>query len=117
MNKILIVDDTEMNRLLLSEICGLLGHTSDVAVDGEEGYNMVANNNYKVIFVDVVMQKMSGIDMVKAILKNKPDFDGKIIYISALDVSAIDKEKFGEHDFIRKPIRVADIDILLKKYM
>jgi len=65
---VLVVEDDDTIRKLLVEYLGLQSHvTVDSARDGVEALHQIAMNRYRVIVLDVVMPKMSGIDFLNSL--------------------------------------------------
>ena len=65
--RILIVDDDNQIRELLTFDIASSGYIVDSASDGEEGLKKALSNNYDVILLDVMMPKMSGYEVCKNI--------------------------------------------------
>lgn len=65
---ILVVDDNEMNRVLLSRILKVKWYNNTfTASDWEEAYNMVRQRFFDIIFMDIEMPKLNWIEATKAI--------------------------------------------------
>jgi len=60
MTKILLVEDNEMNRDMLSRRLIKKGFEVDMAIDGEEGYNKGKSTDYNIILMDMSLPKMDG---------------------------------------------------------
>ena len=78
--KILIVEDEFGLQEILRDVFLLEGYEVRTAIDGEDGYHLYVEFLPDLIFTDVVMPKMSGLELVKKIRKNNPHI--KIIYTS-----------------------------------
>ncbi len=72
-HKILVVDDTQVIRDFLQEVLTDSGYSVDLASDGKTGCQMALDNDYDIIFCDVHMPVMNGLDLVKKIRQTKPD--------------------------------------------
>ena len=70
MGNILIVDDSSLIRKLASDATIEAGHTPIVAVNGQEGLNMMGLNTIDMIFSDVNMPVMCGLEMIENIKQN-----------------------------------------------
>ena len=68
-NRILIADDSEINRLILANMLELNGYTVDAAADGAEALQFISENHYKFALIDLSMPVMSGLEMVKILRK------------------------------------------------
>jgi DNA-binding NtrC family response regulator len=112
--KLLIVDDEKSIRNTLKEILEFEGHDVDLAADGAEGLEMATKNSYEVIFSDIKMPNMDGIEFLDRL--NEAGSDSSVIMISghgSID-SAVECIKKGAYDFIQKPLDLNRILITLK---
>ncbi len=103
MAKILIVDDEKGIRRTLREILEYEGYEVNEAQDGIEGLNELKLNNYDVVFLDIKMPRMDGLEVLAQVVKLKPDLP--IIMISGHGdmETAVKAVKDGAFDFIAKP--------------
>ena len=115
--KILIVEDTPANRLLVVKILAHIGFTTDVdvAVNGLEAVKVVSLSSYDLIFMDLQMPGMDGYEAMRKIRSNGDIIQPRIIVISANvqseDVS--NSYRAGADGFLPKPIdREAMINII-----
>jgi Response regulator containing CheY-like receiver, AAA-type ATPase, and DNA-binding domains len=112
--KILIVDDEKAIRNTLKEILEFEGHEISLAVDGTEGLSMATSDNYEVIFSDIKMPNMDGMELLDKL--NEAGVDSSVIMISghgSID-SAVECIRKGAYDFIQKPLDLNRILITLK---
>lgn len=114
--KVLLVDDNEINRNLARIHFGKFGCQAEYAVNGMEALEMAIKKNYDVIFMDIQMPKMDGIEATKLILKEKPD--SLIIGMSAHVLQEeIDRcFSIGMKDYLTKPYKQADLLNLCLKF-
>lgn len=107
MKKILIVDDVEENRALLSTLITRLGYKSDLACTGKEAIERLQHNDYFLIFMDIKMPVMDGIDATKVIRKEFPFPKNrvKVIAVTAHRYRDFfdDYHNVGFNDIISKP--------------
>ena len=83
--KILVVDDTEMNRDMLSTLVEADGNKASVAVNGRIGLEMLKGEPFDLILLDVMMPEMNGYQVLEQ-LKADPDLRAiPVIVLSALD--------------------------------
>lgn len=103
MPKILIIDDDKSIRRTLVEIFEYENYKVEEAADGLEGMVKIKTNSYDVVFCDIKMPKMDGMEVLEQSLKIKPDLP--IIMISGHGTmeTAVDAVKKGAFDFIAKP--------------
>lgn len=81
--KILVIDDVKIEVVALEEELSQEGYEVDTALSGQEALEMVKSKKYDLIFIDLVMPGMDGIQTCKAIKKIIPDtvsifFTGKV---------------------------------------
>ncbi len=103
--RVLVVDDEDFNRRLLSRILGE-NYTVDFAVNGQDVLEKLDHQNYDTILLDVMMPIMNGIDTLKIIRQNTNLTDLPIILVSALSdhETIVAGIEFGANDYITKPI-------------
>ena len=69
--KLLLIEDDEKISKLIQNGFRKVGYRLDIAKDGEEGLYMAQNNNYDVLIVDWMLPKISGIELLKELKKEK----------------------------------------------
>ncbi|NMC76619.1 MAG: response regulator, partial [Candidatus Methanofastidiosa archaeon] len=110
MNRILIVDDTADNVKLIKAMLKSLDSEIDVAVDGEEALNKITENDYDIVLLDIMLPKISGIDVLKRVRER--DLETPIIVMTAYgsEELAVETLRQGGDDYlINKPIRTEDL--------
>ncbi|MFT5820671.1 MAG: two-component system nitrogen regulation response regulator NtrX [Crocinitomix sp.] len=114
MPKILIIDDERSIRRTLKEILEFENYTVEAVEDGIAGVNEAKANNYDVIFCDIKMPQMDGIEVLTK-LKND-GLETPIIMISGHGniETAVDSIKNGAYDFIEKPLDLNRILVTIK---
>lgn len=105
--KVLIVDDDPIVRDILADILsGICGFKIDTAANGLEGLESLRINKYDIIFTDLNMPKLGGMDFLKESIKSYPSIPVVMITgISTVD-TAVSAMKEGASDFIIKPFQV-----------
>jgi two-component system, OmpR family, alkaline phosphatase synthesis response regulator PhoP len=73
MEKILIIDDSEVIRSLLKEYLLESGYSVELAVDGQDGIEKVLANDYAAIFCDIHMPRKNGYQVFREAISAKPD--------------------------------------------
>ena len=112
--KILIIDDERSIRNSLKEILADEGYEVDVAENGVQGCAMVDKEKYSVIFCDIKMPEMDGMEVLDRLATM--GVDSAVIMISGhgdID-TAVECIKKGAFDFIQKPLDLNRILITIK---
>tara|TARA_B110001450_G_scaffold26097_1_gene22975 strand:- start:449 stop:1624 length:1176 start_codon:yes stop_codon:yes gene_type:complete len=104
LKKILIIDDERSIRTTLKEILEFEKYLVETAKDGIEGYKMAEEKNFDLIFCDIKMPKIDGIETLKKIVGN--NILSPIVMISGHgDIeTAVKTLKIGAFDYIEKPL-------------
>lgn len=114
-NHVLIVDDDPGIRETISQLIEDLGYGCDTAPDGPDALEMLDSKPYLCVFTDIMMPKMTGLELIKKIKAR--DVSLPIIVITgyaSLEI-AIDAMKCGASDFLPKPFKASQIQLLLGK--
>ena len=112
--KILIIDDERSIRNSLKEILADEGYDVDVAENGVQGCEMVDKEKYSVIFCDIKMPEMDGMEVLDKFAAM--GVDAAVVMISGhgdID-TAVECIKKGAFDFIQKPLDLNRILITIK---
>jgi DNA-binding NtrC family response regulator len=108
-SRVLVVDDEEALRYLLSTELAAEGYEVETAGDGDEAIEAIKQKDYDVVLLDIKMPRVDGFEVLKFIKQNKPEI--KVIMLTAYaDVkNAIEALKLGASDFVSKPYDLQDI--------
>lgn len=114
MANILIIDDEEPIRSTLKEILEYEDHKVEEAEDGPSGIKLVKSKPFDVIFCDIKMPKMDGIEVLETLQKD--GCEGLVIMISGHGTveTAVEALKKGAYDFIEKPLDLNRILVTLR---
>ena len=102
----MVVDDNRMNRLLLARGLEQQGHTIAYAEDGREALELLGQQRFDLMLLDVLMPELDGYEVL-AELKDDPHLrDIPVIMTSALDEldSVVKCVEMGAEDYLTKPI-------------
>lgn len=102
---LLVVDDNEMNRDMLSRRLRRQGYAVDVAADGEEALAMIMANDYALILLDIMMPKLDGYGVLQRLKADEHKRHVPIIMVSAVDDldSVVRCIELGAEDYLFKP--------------
>jgi CheY-like chemotaxis protein len=114
--KILVADDNQVNQTVCLLILKQLGYFAEVANNGLEVLEKIAQNNYDVIIMDIHMPVMDGITATKTI-RESAFFQPYIIALTAnvLDKARINCLESGMNDYLTKPIDIEKLKTALQK--
>jgi|AAUQ01.1.fsa_nt_gi CheY-like chemotaxis protein len=107
--KALIVEDNPINRKMLKHTLKNIGILADIAENGQIGFDMAKKFRYDIIFMDIQMPVMNGIEATKAIIKYERDNKIEHTPIIAVTANALkgDRDRYlkeGMDEYIPKPI-------------
>jgi two-component system, chemotaxis family, chemotaxis protein CheY len=115
MKTILIADDSQFMRSHLKKLLGEYNFNFFEAENGLQAINMYKSYSPDIVFMDITMPFLSGIDALKEIIKVDPK--AKVVMCSALGQQSIiiDTIKYGAKDFVIKPI-FEDLISIVNRY-
>ncbi len=117
---ILVAEDNETNQKVILQQLGLFGYTADVASDGHAALERWQSGDYALLLSDLHMPKMDGYQLTAAIRAAE---SGKAhIPIIAFTANALKGEAehclaVGMDDYLSKPVRLADLQAMLEKWL
>ena len=116
MAKLLIIDDERGIRNTLREILADEGHEVEVAENGKAGLEMALAKTYDLIFSDIKMPEMDGIEVLSALKQGEEAIETPVVMITGHgDVeTAVQALKLGAYDFLLKPLDLNRILITTK---
>ncbi|MEM7802308.1 MAG: response regulator [Chloroflexota bacterium] len=110
--KILLAEDNVVNQKVFSRVLGKLGYNIDVAADGEEAIEAVERQPYDIIFMDVQMPNMDGIEATSGIRRLEQEISQPLIVALTAEKSPdVVKacQKAGMEQAIEKPAHAQEI--------
>ena len=119
--RLLVVEDNAVNRMLAQRMLLSLGFESDSAEDGLAGAEAHENKPYDVIFMDLQMPVMGGVEAaakIRAFEKLHPDHPSSFIIALTADAMSGDRQRCldaGMNDYLSKPIRRPELADALEK--
>jgi signal transduction histidine kinase/ligand-binding sensor domain-containing protein/DNA-binding response OmpR family regulator len=114
---ILIAEDNVVNQKLASHIFTKMGYAPDVVENGHEALNAMVGKKYDIIFMDVQMPEMDGLEATRFIREHM--HDQPVIIAMTANAMPEDKEvclAAGMNGYLSKPMRIADITNILETW-
>jgi len=113
--KILIVDDELIVRESLADWLKRDGHKVDTAASGEEALEKCKKTRFDILLVDIKMEGMDGIELLKRVKEDDPDVAVVMITAYGSIPSAIEAMKSGAHDYLLKPFDPDELGVVIEK--
>ncbi len=101
---VLIVDDEPSLRQTLARVLQSAGCAVTAAADGTEALRLIGGNTYDLIYLDIHLPDMGGLDVLKEIHQRQPDIPVILFTAYASVQSAIDAVRLGAIDYLIKPV-------------
>jgi signal transduction histidine kinase len=115
MMNILVVDDDEMVRYVLTEKLSETGFSAVAACDGQSAVKLFSDTVFDAVLLDLKMPGMDGIETLKELRKHDPDIP--VIMVTAFGdiATAVEAIKLGAYDFVEKPPQISRIMVTLRR--
>ena len=118
---VLVAEDNSINQKLIKNVLNGFGIEVTLAGNGEEAVNLRMQNEYDMIFMDIQMPVLGGIEATHKIIEYEEKNRKRHIPIVALTANALsgDREKYideGMDNYLSKPIDLERLNILLQEY-
>ena len=117
--RLLVAEDNAINQQVATGLLSRLGHRADVASDGGEAVVLVERGDYDLVFMDIQMPEVDGLEATKAIRAlPEPKCRVPIVAMTA-NAMAGDRESFlaaGMDDYIAKPISRRGLEAILDRW-
>lgn len=110
MPTILLVEDDEPTRVLITALCRRIGIEIDVAADGVHALALIRRRSYSAVLLDLMMPKMNGFELLREIRSCAPALLGRTIIVTAVSNATLrDFDGGGTLALLRKPFDIADL--------
>src|SRR6185503_5418535 len=116
--EILLAEDNKMNQMIAKKIFNKIGYPIDIADNGRMAVEMMAQKRYDLVFMDIQMPEMDGLEAAMYIL-NKYGKDAPPIIAMTANVLSEDENKCkqaGMKDFISKPFTIDRLEKVIRKW-
>jgi CheY-like chemotaxis protein/nitrogen-specific signal transduction histidine kinase/HPt (histidine-containing phosphotransfer) domain-containing protein len=117
--RLLLADDNPINQKVGLSVLGKLGYRADLANNGLEVIKALEQKVYDVLFLDVQMPEMDGLEAARQICQRWPAEKRPCIIAMTGNALMGDREKClgaGMDDYISKPVRISELQAALEKW-
>ena len=114
MEKILVVDDEQSLREVLSIMLKRAGYAVTIAMDGEDAVELLQKEIFDLVITDLRMPKVDGMEVLKAVKSTSPETVVLIITAFASADSAVEAMKQGAYDYLTKPFQVDEVQLIIR---
>jgi two-component system, NtrC family, nitrogen regulation response regulator GlnG len=115
LNRILVADDEESMRWVLSKALRKKGFSVDLARDGSEALRLLKENPYEMAILDIKMPGITGLELLDRVRELRQDLLVVIMTAEASMKNAVEAMKRGAYDYITKPFDLDVIDAIIEK--
>ena len=112
---ILVVDDDADIGLLLCNRLQAMGHEVRAAADGEAALEAIEREVPSLVFLDIEMPKLSGLEVLRRIRKDRPELPVIVMTAHGTIARAVEAMKAGASDFITKPFDMQQLKSTITK--
>jgi DNA-binding NtrC family response regulator len=113
--RLLVAEDEANLRLVIQKELQRLGYRVDVAPDGEAALRRLEEVNVDVLLCDINMPRMDGMELLRRV-HERPNPPEVIMLTGHATVdTAIEAMKLGAYDYLSKPYRITELDVLVKQ--
>ena len=113
--RILVVDDEEINCEFMFEILSHQGYETKTALNGFDALKLIKDNFFHIVLSDLKMPEMSGVELLRQLKELSPQTVGIIFTGYATIETAVEAIKAGAYDYITKPFRVEEVEVVLRR--
>lgn len=114
MEKILVVDDEQSMRDVLSIMLKRAGYSVTTASDGEEAVGHIHKEIFDLVITDLRMPKMGGLDVLRTVKACSSETVVLVITAFASAESAVEAMKHGAYDYLTKPFQVDEVQLIIR---
>jgi CheY-like chemotaxis protein len=124
--RILLCDDNVINQKVAYRLLQQMGYKADMASNGKEALDALDKQHYDLVFMDVMMPEMGGLEATQLIRQRQREWPGhssysRSIFVVAMTASAMqgDREQCiaaGMDDYLAKPVRIEDVRNIVENW-
>ncbi len=108
-SRILVVDDEQSLRIIISQVLSDDGHDVTVAANGEEALELFEREPFPIVFTDIVMGDLNGLELLQKIKELQPETQVIVVTSHASLDTAITALRAGAYDYLVKPFEELDM--------
>jgi diguanylate cyclase (GGDEF)-like protein len=112
-----VVDEGREVREQLSDLLGGQGFQVDVAASAEAGLRKVEGKTYDAVFVDLMLRRIGGLELLPQILRLQPDVSVVIMARDGSLESSMQAMKQGAFHYLAKPVERGVLEVILRSCM
>jgi DNA-binding NtrC family response regulator len=112
---LLLADDDDELRGEMAAYFARQGHEVEQCGNGQDALDFVEQKAFDVIVLDLVMPDGSGLDVLKELQSRNVECEVVILSGEATVASAVEAMKLGAREFLTKPVRLKELDRLVRK--
>ncbi|MFZ6646941.1 PAS domain S-box protein [Undibacterium sp. TJN25] len=109
--KVLVVEDDLDSQQMVCELLGMLGHSATGLSDAEEAWELLTRGNFDILFTDVSLPGISGVELAKKVVRNKPEM--RVIFSTGYGKESLDNIGF-KASMLRKPYDLMQLKAALE---
>jgi PAS domain S-box-containing protein len=117
--RILVAEDNPVNQRLVLRVLQQVGYRAEVAANGVEVLDALNRQSYDIVFMDIQMPEMDGLEATRCIQTEFPPERQPVIIAVTANAMEGDRERCiaaGMHDYITKPIRLAAMQAAIQRW-
>ena len=108
--RILVVDDDSGMRLAMGETLKRKKYQVDMAINGEEGFEMISKHAYQAMITDLRMPGISGLELLGKAKEISPATEVILVTAYGTISTAVEAMKVGAYDYLQKPFSTSDLE-------
>jgi len=113
--RVLVVDDEPGMKEFLKIMLEKMGYQADAADSGEDAIKRLEQGKYKLVICDLKMPRISGMEVLRRSKEVNPEVPVIMITAFGTAESAVEAMKLGAYDYISKPFKVDEIQLVINK--
>jgi DNA-binding NtrC family response regulator len=113
--KLLIAEDEKNFSLILQKELARRDYDVSVASDGRSAVEFCQKLDYDVVVMDIMMPNLNGIEALRILKQTQPSPEVIMLTGNATVQTAIEAMKSGAYDYLTKPCKIEELDVLIRK--